>query len=143
MRVVLIFLSSSPFESHNKCNYSSNNFTLISVWILICFLESRPKLDTSRRIYSEDFISIPPQIFCDLGSERFKYHCVTALIRKSYPCLLDLCHMVPCLCASVCTHTHAKMPDHHCISLQAQPPALKRISKACIYSYLCLAAPRK
>lgn len=101
-----------------------------------CFLEL-----TRWRIYNKESVSRGPQIFW------FEFRIVLCYgfdQENTHVCLTSAIWCV-CVCVSVSGHlqTHAKKPDHHCISPQAQPSALEWISKAGIYSYLCLAAPRK
>lgn len=73
--------------------------------IVLCILELSPKTDTTETFGNLHFITNPLQRFSDSESKSFKY-CSTALIRRSSPCFLGLCHMVPCLSISVsmCTH---------------------------------------
>lgn len=68
----------------------------------VCFLEP-PQTRHQEEDLRRGLSLAEPHKSSDLFSERFEYHHVTALIKSWWPCLLDLCHMAPCL--SIGVHT--------------------------------------
>lgn len=68
-----------------------------------CFFLVLPRMRHQEEDLRQRLSLAEPHKSSDLFSERFEYHHVAALIRSWWPCLLDLCHMAPCL--SIGIHT--------------------------------------